>query len=276
MTDFFIFESVRNESGVITDLRFAYANERGAAMAFTTPEILLGKLLCKEHPVNGTDALMERFKRVVETGERLEEEFAVRSSTTQATWLRHMAVKLGDGIALTTSDISKRKESELKLARLVRFTESIIASSPFATIVTDLKGTISAMNPAAERMIGYSSSDLLDRETPLLLVDPAELARRSFELSEQLGVVVEPGMGVLRVKPLRGEVEQADWKFIRKDGSRFDAQLTVSGLTDEEGQVVGLILISYDITERKRTEDIHCAPSAPRRAHRLAYAYVVS
>ncbi len=252
---FFILESLRNEAGDITDFRFAFANERGAAMAFTKSNLLQGKLLCKEHPVNGTDALMELFKRVVETGERMEEEFAVRSSSTQATWLRHMVVKLGDGIALTTSDISKRKENELKLARLVRFTESIITSSPFATIVTDLTGTVTAVNPAAERMIGYSKADLLDRQTPLLLLDAAELARRSFELSEQLGVVVDPGMGVLRVKPLRGEVEQADWKFIRKDGSRFDAQLTVSGLTDEEGQVVGLILISYDITERKRTED---------------------
>lgn len=252
---FYILESVRNESGEITDFRFAFANDRGASMASTKPEVLLGKLLCKEYPVNGTDALMERFKRVVETGERFEEEYAVRSSMTQATWLRHMVVKLGDGIALTTSDISTRKENELKMARMVRFTESIVASSPFATIVTDLKGIISAMNPATERMIGYTKGDLLNRETPLILLDAAELARRSFELSEQLDVVVEPGMGVLRVKPLRGEVEQAEWKFIRKDGSRFDAQLTVSGLTDEEGRVVGLILISYDITERKRIED---------------------
>jgi diguanylate cyclase (GGDEF)-like protein len=252
---FFILESVRDESGQIADFRFAYANDRGAEMAGTKPSVLLGKLLCRQYPVNGTDALMERFKRVVETGERLEEEFSVRSSTTPATWLRHMVVKLDDGIALTTSDISRRKENELKLSRMMRFTESIIASSPFATMVTDLTNTITAMNPAAERMIGYRRADLLDRETPLILLDPAELARRSFELSEQLGIVIEPGMGVLRVKPMRGEVEQADWKFIRKDGSRFDAQLTVSGLADEEGQVVGLILIAYDVTERKRTED---------------------
>jgi diguanylate cyclase (GGDEF)-like protein len=252
---FFILESVRDESGRIADFRFAFANERGAAMASTKPAVLMGKLLCREYPVNGLDALMERFRRVVETGERLEEEFAVRSAATQSTWLRHMVVKLGDGIALTTSDISMRKENELRVARMMRFTESIIASSPFATIVTDLTGTITAVNPAAERMLGFSKSDLLDRESPLILLDPAELARRSFELSEQLGVVIEPGIGVLRVKPMRGEVEQADWKFIRKDGSRFDAQLTVSGLADEDGQVVGLILISYDVTERKRTED---------------------
>ena len=252
---FFILESVRNESGEICDFRFAFANERGAAMASTKPGVLLGKLLCRDHPVNGTDALLERFRRVVETGERMEEEFAVRSTTTQATWLRHMVVKLGDGIALTTSNISKRKEGELKLARMVRFTESIISSSPFATIVTDLRGIITALNPAAERMSGYSSDELIDRETPLILLDPAELARRSFELSEQRGIVVEPGMGVLRVKPLLGQVEQADWKFIRKNGSQLDVQLTVSGLTDEQGQVVGLILLSYDITERKQTAD---------------------
>ncbi len=252
---FFILESVRDGNGTISDFRFSFANVRGAAMASARPELLLGKLLCKEHPVNGTDALMDRFRRVVATGEHLEEEFAVRSSATNATWLRHVVVKLGDGIALTTSDISKRKENELKLARMVQFTESIIASSPFATMVTDLTGIITAMNPAAERMVGYTAAELLDRQTPLLLLDPAELARRAAELSEQLGLAVEPGLAVLRVKPMRGEVEQAEWKFIRKDATRFHAQLTVSALTDEDGHVVGLILIAYDITERKRTED---------------------
>jgi diguanylate cyclase (GGDEF)-like protein/PAS domain S-box-containing protein len=156
---------------------------------------------------------------------------------------------------MTATDISARKENELKLARMVQFTESIIASSPFATIVTDLKGIITAINPAAERMIGYQQFDLLDRETPLILLDPAELTRRAVELSEETGSNIEPGMSVLRLKPLRGKVEEARWKFIRKDGSRFDAQLTVSALTDSGGTVIGLILIAYDITERKQTEE---------------------
>jgi diguanylate cyclase (GGDEF)-like protein len=62
-------------------------------------------------------------------------------------------------------------------------------------------------------------------------------------------------MGVLTAKPLRGLVEEAEWKLIRKDGSSFDAHVTISALTDAAGTNIGLMLIAYDITERKRAAE---------------------
>ena len=252
---FYILESVRDEAGELVDFRFEFANDRGATLVSSTPALVRGKRLCEMFPLYRTSGHFDQFKRVVETGVRLEEEISLAVDGINASWIHHQVVKLGDGIAVTSTDVTRRKENELKLARTVQFTESTLSSSPFATIVTDLHGTITAMNPAAERMVGYRRTDLIHRQTPLILLDSAELARRALQLSEALETTVEPGMAVLRLKPLRGEVEEAEWKFIRKDGSRFDAQLTVSGLADEHGHVAGLILIAYDITERKRTED---------------------
>jgi diguanylate cyclase (GGDEF)-like protein len=62
-------------------------------------------------------------------------------------------------------------------------------------------------------------------------------------------------MAVLHARPDRGMVEEAEWKFIRVDGSVVDVQLTVSPLTAVDGEFVGLIMVAYDITERKRNDE---------------------
>jgi diguanylate cyclase (GGDEF)-like protein len=199
--------------------------------------------------------LLEAYRQVVERGEPTEQEFLVDTPEVQATWLHQKVVKLDDGIAITATNISARKEDELKLARLAKFTQSIIASSPFATIVTDLEGTIRSMNPAAERMLWYEKTDLVGRTSPLVLLDEQAVMMRAAQLTDELRETVEPGIGVLMAKPLKGLIDESEWKFIRKDGSQFDAQLTVSAMTDQTGVISGLILTAYDITERKRTED---------------------
>ncbi len=163
---------------------------------------------------------------------------------------------LGEGVlCMVVTNITGIKENEQKLRSLTAFMQSILASSPFATIVTDLTGTMTSVNPAAQRMLGYQEEELTHRETPLLLLDPDELCQRAVVLSAELGQAIEPGMDVLTAKPRRGLVEEAEWKLLRKDGSDFDAQLTFCGLTDAGGKLVGLILIAYDITERKKAQE---------------------
>jgi diguanylate cyclase (GGDEF)-like protein/PAS domain S-box-containing protein len=161
----------------------------------------------------------------------------------------------------TSSDITAQKESELELAKLAESMHSIIASSPFATIVTDLQGVITSVNPAAERMLWYRKEDLIHRETPLILLSPQEVAKRAVQLSEESHSRVEPGIEVLTANPRRGLVEEAEWELIRRDGSRVETQLTVSALTDASGGSGGYILIAYDITERKRAQEfiVHMA-----------------
>jgi diguanylate cyclase (GGDEF)-like protein/PAS domain S-box-containing protein len=252
---FFILESVRDTTGTIRDFRIVFTNARGARLLSGTPHTLDGQLLCEMYPPRRTDGFFEKYRHVVETGEALEEEFPVQSPSINASWLRYQVLKLDDGLAITATDISTLKENELKLEKLAAFKKSIIASSPFATIVTDLSGTITAFNPAAERMLWYSSEEVVGHQTPLILLDTQELTKRAAELSTELQTQVAPNIEVLLAKPTRGLVEEAEWKFYRHDGSRFDAQLTVSSLTTSSGETIGLILIAYDITERKRTAD---------------------
>jgi diguanylate cyclase (GGDEF)-like protein len=252
---FYILKSVRDEAGEIVDFRFDFVNASGARLILHTPEQVLGNLLCELFPFHKEGDLFEQYKHVAETGEPLEQDFPVDDPSIVATWLHHLVVKIEDGIAITATDISAHKENELKLARLISFTQSIVSSSPFATIVTDTKGIITSINPAAERMLWYSNEELVGRETPLILLSPQAVASRAASLSDELCIHVAPGIDVLKAKPERGLIEEAEWEFFRRDGSHFDVQLTVSSLTDAAGEIIGLILIAYDITERKRTED---------------------
>ncbi len=155
----------------------------------------------------------------------------------------------------TSSEVTAQMESELEVAKLADFMHSIISSSPFATIVTDLLGVITSLNPAAERMLWYGREELIGRETPLVLLSSQQVTNRATVLSEVLNTSIKPGMDVLTANPHRGKLEEAEWEMIRRDGSRFDAQLTVSALTDAKSGIVGYVLVAYDITERKRAQD---------------------
>jgi len=251
---FFILESVRDETGAIFDFRFAFANAAGARLVSHTPQSLAGKLMCEIYPMNRSEGMFDRYTNVVATGVHLEEELPFDAFGINASWLFIRVHKLDDGLAITTTDISARKASEIELVRLAAFQHSIITSSPFATIVTDLRGRITSVNPAAERMLGYDSSHLLEGQTSLVFLDSQEVTARAAALSDELGEKIEPGIGVLATKPLRGFVEQSEWNFVRRDGSRLDALLTVSALSVESGQIAGLMLVAYDVTERKRIE----------------------
>jgi PAS domain S-box-containing protein len=112
---FFILESVRDQYGFICDFRFTYVNENGAKLLESTPEQLQGMLLCETYPVNRTDGFFDRYKRVVETDQRLDEEFPIDAKGINASWLHYRVCKLNDGVAITTQDISSRKRDEERM-----------------------------------------------------------------------------------------------------------------------------------------------------------------
>jgi diguanylate cyclase (GGDEF)-like protein/PAS domain S-box-containing protein len=252
---FYILESVRDAQGEIVDFRFVFVNAHGARLISNQPESLRGRLLCETYPSERASGMFATYKRVVETGELFEAELPVTSSVINAAWLHYKVLKLEDGVATTASDISVRKENEIKLARYASFARSIVASSPLATIVTDLHGTITSLNGAAERMLLYDKDDLIGRATPLVFFDPQEVKRRSVELSRELSAHIEPDIGILAARPSRGLAEESEWRFVRRDGTSFDALLSVSALSGATGDSDGLVLVAHDITERKRNDE---------------------
>jgi diguanylate cyclase (GGDEF)-like protein/PAS domain S-box-containing protein len=153
------------------------------------------------------------------------------------------------------ADITHQREHEKKAREADNLRQAILSSAPFAIISTDTRGLITAVNPAAEQMLGWTAVELVGHHTTAVLHDPAELESVARQISAELGETIPPGLGVLTVKARRGLTEQREFHYIRKDGHRVPALLTVSCLRDAEGQLTGYVGLALDISERKRTDE---------------------
>ena len=145
-----------------------------------------------------------------------------------------------------------RREAEEALLETNTLQRAILEGASYSIIAMSKQGTIQTFNSAAERMLGYASAEVVGLVTPLLFHDPAELALRAGELSLELDRPVEPGIEVICTRAARGESDEREWIYRRKDGTSFPALLSVTALRNERAQVSGYLCVASDITERKR------------------------
>jgi PAS domain S-box-containing protein len=145
----------------------------------------------------------------------------------------------------------RREEALLKTGALQN---AILNSANFSSIATDDKGVIQLFNVGAERMLGYAAADVLNKITPADISDPQELIARADTLSAELGTPIAPGFDALVFKASRGIEDIYELTYIRKDGSRFPAIVSVTALRNDHGGIIGYLLIGTDNTARKRVE----------------------
>jgi len=131
---------------------------------------------------------------------------------------------------------------------------AIFNSANFSSIATDAKGVIQIFNVGAERMLGYAAADVMNKITPADISDPEEVIARARALSAELGTPITPGFEALVFKASRGIEDIYELTYIRKDGSRFPAVVSVTALRDDQGAIIGYLLIGTDNTERKQVE----------------------
>ena len=131
---------------------------------------------------------------------------------------------------------------------------AIFNSANFSSIATDAKGVIQIFNVGAERMLGYTAAEVLGLITPADLSDPGELIERAQTLSLELATPISPGFEALVFKASREIEDIYELTYIRKDGSRFPAVVSVTALRDEAQQIIGYLLIGTDNTARKLVE----------------------
>ena len=123
----------------------------------------------------------------------------------------------------------RRKAALLKTRALQN---AIFNSANFSSIATDEKGVIQVFNVGAERMLGYAAVDVVDKITPADISDPQELIARAKTLSLELATPITPGFEALVFKASRGIEDIYELTYIRKDGSRFPAVVSVTALRD--------------------------------------------
>jgi PAS domain S-box-containing protein len=131
---------------------------------------------------------------------------------------------------------------------------AIFNSANFSSIATDVNGVIQIFNVGAERMLGYTAAEVMNKITPADISDPQELIAHAKALSIELDAAIMPGFEALVFKASRGIEDIYELTYIRKDGSRFPAVVSVTALRDARGTIIGYLLIGTDNTARKLVE----------------------
>jgi PAS domain S-box-containing protein len=158
------------------------------------------------------------------------------------------------GYLLIGTDNTARKQAEEALLKAGALQSAIFNSANFSSIATDAKGVIQIFNVGAERMLGYTAADVMNKITPADISDPQEVITRAEALSSELGTPITPGFEALVFKASRGIEDIYELTYIRKDGSRFPAVVSVTALRDAENDIIGYLLIGTDNTARKQIE----------------------
>jgi PAS domain S-box-containing protein len=173
------------------------------------------------------------------------------------------------GYLLIGTDNTARKHAEEALLKAGALQNAIFNSANFSSIATDAKGVIQIFNVGAERMLGYKAEEVVDRITPAEISDPREIIARADALSAELETPIAPGFEALIFKASRGIEDIYELTYIRKDGSRFPAVVSVTALRDAESAIIGYLLIGTDNTARKQIEAEQTQLSQRLRDHQF-------
>ena len=170
------------------------------------------------------------------------------------------------GVSEGVGDVTSPKQAEEVLLKAGALQKAIFNSANFSSIATDAKGVIQIFNVGAERMLGYAAADVTNKITPADISDPQELIARAKALSIELGATITPGFEALVFKAARGIEDIYELTYIRKDGSRFGAVVSVTALRDEQDAIIGYLLIGTDNTARQQAEEALLKAGALQRA----------
>ena len=159
----------------------------------------------------------------------------------------------------------RRQQALLKTGALQN---AILNSANFSIIATDEKGIIQLFNVGAERMLGYAAAEVVNRISPSDIHDPQEVMVRAQALSLELATPITPGFEALAFKASRGIDDIYELTYIRKDGGRFPAIVSITALRDDYGDIIGYLLIGTDNSVRHQVElELHHAMAEAKKAN---------
>jgi signal transduction histidine kinase len=174
------------------------------------------------------------------------------------------------GSALIGTDNTARKQAEEALLKAGALQRAIFNSANFSSIATDAHGVIQIFNVGAERMLGYTAAEVINKVTPADLSDRHEVIARAAALSLEFGTPITYGFEALVFKASRGIEDIYELTYCRKDGSRFPAVVSVTALRDAHEAIIGYLLIGTDNSARKRAEEALLRSEMLANAGRLA------
>jgi PAS domain S-box-containing protein len=152
---FFLLRAVRDGEGAITDFEFVHANPRAAEILDLPAAAVVGRKLCELLPINRTAGFFDKYVHVVESREPLDEEFSIEAPHFTASWIQHQVVAVGDGVAVTSRNITGRK----------------CAEEAIRSLNADLERRAGELEAANKELEAFSYSVSHDLRAPLRAID---------------------------------------------------------------------------------------------------------
>ncbi|MDG2432161.1 PAS domain S-box protein [Flavobacterium sp.] len=150
-------------------------------------------------------------------------------------------------------DITAQKKAEQQLEDNNSKMKALFeASTQVALIETDVFGLIRTFNKGAENLLGYNKDEILHIETPAIIHLTSEIEERSREIQEKNNEIVQ-GFDVFTYGANKNEFDTREWTYVKKDGTQFPVQLTVTSVK-KDNVVNGYLGIATDISYIKKTE----------------------
>jgi len=152
-------------------------------------------------------------------------------------------------------DITKRKKAEKQLKEALNKLRGILAASTRVGIIsTDQNGMISSFNRGAENLLGYSAEEVIDMDSPLTFYLKQKLKKTESDLDNSK-LTAAKRTEIIRRFIKQTKFQTKEWVLERKDGSIFPAQLTITEIVNDDGELNGYLGIVSDISELKRREN---------------------
>jgi diguanylate cyclase (GGDEF)-like protein/PAS domain S-box-containing protein len=153
---------VRGSRNEVVDFTIADLNERGASLLGYTGREIRGKRLIEVQPALHVHGFVDKYKTVLATGQPLEEEFEVDFLPSRDIhWLHHQIVAINDGVAVTTRDITPRKEAELAMRKNQAELAAVNDASPLGLLRADHTGHCTYVNRTFESITGLTREEAL-------------------------------------------------------------------------------------------------------------------
>ena len=239
-----------------TDGLIREANLTAANLLGPTRYALVGQPVARFVSNDDADAFHRIIQELNRTGMLQAGEMRLKKSDGALFWVHLAATSANDEgtpvLRIVITDIDARRQAEAALVKAGALQAAIFNSANFSSIATDAHGVIQIFNVGAERMLGYAAADVMNKITPADISDPQEVVQRAQALSAELGTPIRPGFEALVFKASRGIEDIYELTYVRKDGSRLPAVVSVTALRDDQSAIIGYLLIGTDNTARQQ------------------------
>lgn len=230
---FLVLKSIRDVYDKIGDFSFTHINRKAEEILGRSRMDLLGKLFRLEMPHMVSQGVFDRAVKTATTGASFDVEQFYNEKGMQG-WLRVIGVKLGDGVVISLSEISARKEAE----REQRMATALFRTSAEAMLVTDANNRIVTANPAFSKITGYPIDEVVGKDPNIL-----SSGRHPKEFYKNLWQTLT------RDGHWFGEF----WNR-RKDGEVYVERATISVIRNDKGVVENYVAVLKETTEEKERE----------------------